>query len=690
MNRKTLNIAIGIAAVAVIAIAAVAVSHVHRFAYTETTGFYFEGLNSTQIGSVAASAYDNKNRPVRNLYCFEQYRSGDDYIFMPWRFDMVFYTGFQRIELLVPDSLVDRITAVYFKTGEIITRYSFDDFRKQWPHQCADGLCRFSSPETIAPPFRFVAAVQYVRHTSDITATTLRRCMYALVTLLCLLIALRFRVEFARLFSTMYCKGKALFVRYRKIFKPLLAFLLGTLFAFVLLEVSLRIIGYIHNQSHYNKQIDAATVSGNTIICAGDSFTESFGATEGNDYPAQLQKLLNHCDSNDLSVYNFGRSGKNTAQIALEIPLYIEKHKPRIIVLLAGGANYWNMWGYKKENFFERLRTVKFFKLIIGNLRKEKDKNTFNNDEYLQRRMHYAATLNIENQKHSPFIAILRENNIDSLPMQLQRYCENHSLSENETVALVFYAILRNKHSLVQPFISGEKAHSRRESFFIDLFMLLSQGKNFEIETYDAYYKANWYYLQGYIGDSFSEELLMKSLSQNPYNEDVYHQLFMMEKKIGLPDDYRENRFSLADTVSYYKALLALSNTEASFNHSNIIEVFDRSTPTANIDRWVEADLLKVIDLCARSGVQLVLMNYPMRSHAGISYTSNAVLRNIAKQHNIPFVDNEMLFDTITQNRNSYFISDGHCSDKGYHLMAMNLLYVLQQHKLIDSKPDND
>ena len=40
--------------------------------------------------------------------------------------------------------------------------------------------------------------------------------------------------------------------------------------------------------------------------------------------------------------------------------------------------------------------------------------------------------------------------------------------------------------------------------------------------------------------------------------------------------------------------------------------------------------------------------------------------------------------DTIKLERNSYFISDGHCSDKGYRLMAQNLFTVIDRYHLLN------
>ena len=76
-------------------------------------------------------------------------------------------------------------------------------------------------------------------------------------------------------------------------------------------------------------------------------------------------------------------------------------------------------------------------------------------------------------------------------------------------------------------------------------------------------------------------------------------------------------------------------------------------------------------------------MNYPILNKSSLSYSVNQILSDLATKHDFPFVDNTQIFDTITTDQLSYFISDGHCSDKGYKLMARNIFKTMIDNNML-------
>lgn len=150
--------------------------------------------------------------------------------------------------------------------------------------------------------------------------------------------------------------------------QKLLALTLGLAAALLLAEASLRIIGYASGKK---EPPPAAAGSANTILCLGDSFTVGAEAAADRNYPRQLERLLNgNKQGLKFAVINGGVPGQNTTRILETLPREIARVKPALIVLLAGGANSWNYYGYysyRHRGFPARLADLsyklKIFKL---------------------------------------------------------------------------------------------------------------------------------------------------------------------------------------------------------------------------------------------------------------------------------------------------------------------------------------
>ena len=155
---------------------------------------------------------------------------------------------------------------------------------------------------------------------------------------------------------------------------------LGLLIAVLLLEGALRVVGFLHVRESYKKGQKSG--EGTTrILCFGDSFTFGVGAASGEDYPSQLEKLLNvQAGAKRFTVINRGVGGHNTAQILSDFRGCVDDINPDAVVVMAGCHNPWNLWGYneyKKGNTFwvrtqkllYRVRVFKLVKLLVGNIK---------------------------------------------------------------------------------------------------------------------------------------------------------------------------------------------------------------------------------------------------------------------------------------------------------------------------------
>jgi tetratricopeptide (TPR) repeat protein len=93
-------------------------------------------------------------------------------------------------------------------------------------------------------------------------------------------------------------------------------------------------------------------------------------------------------------------------------------------------------------------------------------------------------------------------------------------------------------------------------------------------------------------------------------------------------------------------------------------------------------DLAQMRQVCANLGVTMVLMSYPDR----YAYDQ---LREFAADHQTVFVDNVAAFEEAlrTTPPTLLFQPDGHCTSRGYRLMAQNLLATLRAADLVETSP---
>jgi len=76
------------------------------------------------------------------------------------------------------------------------------------------------------------------------------------------------------------------------------------------------------------------------ILCIGDSHTR--GPVDPDNYPAQLQRILDERAAGRYRVINVGIPGLNTAQIAARFERFLGYYRPKIVLHWAGLNNSWN------------------------------------------------------------------------------------------------------------------------------------------------------------------------------------------------------------------------------------------------------------------------------------------------------------------------------------------------------------
>jgi acyl-CoA thioesterase-1 len=108
-------------------------------------------------------------------------------------------------------------------------------------------------------------------------------------------------------------------------------------------------------------------ITGQTIICFGDSLTYGTGAGKGMDYPSQLSKMIGK------PVVNAGVPGDTTTRALRRLERDVLSKSPDLVLITLGGNDLKN--GVAKELAFENLKSIvesiqnTGAKVILGGLR---------------------------------------------------------------------------------------------------------------------------------------------------------------------------------------------------------------------------------------------------------------------------------------------------------------------------------
>ncbi len=113
----------------------------------------------------------------------------------------------------------------------------------------------------------------------------------------------------------------------------------GVFLALALTEAGMRIASW-----RLRREVQAMTVSGSPgsscrILCLGESTTAPVNDAHGRDisWPAQMESLLKkHYPARSFEVINKGYASTNTSAILANLPDYLRKYRPRIVLSMIG------------------------------------------------------------------------------------------------------------------------------------------------------------------------------------------------------------------------------------------------------------------------------------------------------------------------------------------------------------------
>ncbi len=501
--------------------------------------------------------------------------------------------------------------------------------------------------------------------------------------------------------------------RLRRVVEKLVAGALGLLTVLVMLEIGLRIAGerfwrpegrYGHEASEQLGQARSDCVGCQVVLAIGDSFTYGIGATRGNDYPSQLQRLLDdERGAGETVVYNGGLGGANSSMILATLPSHLESVRPDVVVVMAGNTNIALPWGIAAHreggtaggvahDLLFRLRTYRLVHYLTEDVR------TARRDRALARSAEHGLIRPIDCYVRYRERAALDPGGMPPLPADFGELAELIGLNQLETARSRLIAaveanpeesayyfglgqVYRGLHDIQAArswYERGRQVDRRDASMFFGLGELKLDRGQFDARTrawfeqgieVDPRFALNYVGVASTCQPGRSDEIkpmLDRCLEEEPDAVFCYQMLVMHHQQHGTSDQFAEQLAVLA---------------ERSVVAEDFLEVLRLGIAEAELQDWIHADVGRMVTLARESGAAVLLQEYPMPC------PTNHILGAVAAEFDAPLVSNEATFQERIGTRDirtsSYFVPDGHPSDQGYDLMARGVLAALGDEALL-------
>jgi lysophospholipase L1-like esterase len=447
-----------------------------------------------------------------------------------------------------------------------------------------------------------------------------------------------------------------------------LIFLAGLLAILVLLEIALRILGFFSqgvNIEDYSK-IDPKK-SNYTILCLGDSHTLGYGVQARDSYPAQLERLLNSKSDKRFSVINKGLLAQNTSQLLAVIDGQLDKYKPDLIILLTGGSNHWNYYGYTRssENWLYNIRLYKLAILLLKGVEdkrsSEEQENIVSKDlrRYKEKVRHYKELVNSEpgNVKHYFYVGLYlfkMQNMREAVEWFKKGIRIDPLYANNYLMTNLCYAFLNDWEATIE-WLESEIEINPDNAILYDLMASNYERLNKPKESQRYYYLAR-------SKSKANLKMQFEKIETMELNE--------LEKRAAAADD--GFRKMMEDNVRFRSDFYGYSGGEGEEKviNENMELVLD----------WIKSDLRKIIQKCLDRDIKIIMQKYALKPEKS-SWTLTAqfvnyALDDIAKEYSVPLVDNEKNFKELGIMQDEYFtadLNDAHPNEKGYALFAEKL-----------------
>ncbi len=406
----------------------------------------------------------------------------------------------------------------------------------------------------------------------------------------------------------------------------------GILAALFLLEIGLRLTGFLYLQSRMSISQVPMERQGRpyVILCLGNSYTVGNGAPAGQSYPNQLQRMFDaSVEDRRIVVINGGVGAQTTAHLLSSLRSTIDAIKPKLdLILLQTGQVNWSLF-YKYSDYLERESGHRsIFSKFLFRL------NDLAHESSAVYKLGWHLCSGIRNK-------LRNDNDVD----QSGGVCREFSIQIANQDPVLF----RDKQNMAKAINCFESNISDNPHFplnYSNIGQIYLQQQNYK-EALKWFMKTVEADPSSRINPGYS---LIRNIRNIPGKKNV---------EINIQIDAFITQFKKKDPVNAKNFLLSSDD---------------------EIGRWVESDVKEIIRVSRQRGIKIILQDYPM------AHPVNRILYKIALETGVPFVNNHDVFKEKMMHgmaKQDLFVPDGHCNANGYGVMALNVYNKIMDDRIL-------
>ena len=486
--------------------------------------------------------------------------------------------------------------------------------------------------------------------------------------------------------------------------QKLAVLVLGLLVGLILLELGLRLLGRFYQPMDTRGAALTRRLGDRTriaVLCMGDSFTYGIGATSGNAYPDQLERLLNKGRKDaPYVVINGGIAGANSAMTLAALPEYLEAVKPALVTVMIGGNNLTNFYGYSSYlaesrphgaaswgvgDALHKVRVYRLSHLLNNTVTRKRAAVLLDGHEaviaaYLgwYRSSDHQGTRAPRTDRFLAGVHQLRFNQPRAAMAHFKAGIEaargdssnywgmamaHNNLRRPARAREWYSSCLRvNRQDPGCHFGMGEFA--LHNYFDRRIFTHFDDGMRVAPRFTGNY----WGKAMAYLKEGPEDEgikLFERCIEINPNDARCYPNLIAAARRIQ----------QLPRVSQFLKKFAGTSAVARDF--------YQRLRTDGDLMLWVASDLSKMVKLCTRRGVAVLIVGYPGED------TANDALSSVARRHKLTYVPSVKAFQKLDRSgveHSELFLPDGHCTDRGYGVIAGAVNEMIRRHKVLPLK----
>jgi tetratricopeptide (TPR) repeat protein len=480
---------------------------------------------------------------------------------------------------------------------------------------------------------------------------------------------------------------------------------LGLLLFLVLLELGLRLAGSFYDEPRPQPDLpELSSLGGNIMLTMGDSMTWGIGSSQGMTWPEQLERQLDERAPHlDLTVVNGSMAGANSAMIRALLEDYLQVFQPRIVVILAGGSNNSNYYGYHRwkhaESPWTRLDDA-LFDLRIYRLMRSLGSTGLapvvgGQDPVLDGIAGsieaYEAWL-LARGREPPHE--LREG---GYLLEVSRFQEALALFEAAVADHpqdgfphwglgMAHKGLRDKPAAERSYRACIEIEPDNPACYYGLGELKLEGLPQNAAGNPRLAEAEGWFRQGVeaapdsSGNHWGIGMVENRRGQHREALDAF-----MRCAEAMPQDSRcyPSMLPVAEMSGRREELRAFLRGMArqSTVAADMLEALSLDHDEQELLDWARDDIVAMIERSQAQGATVVIAGYPYHNN------TNTMFEKLAYARGLPYIDNYRAFQealgTGTPRRELFIADDAHCTDRGYGLMATTARYTLDRSGLL-------